>query len=128
VTRFAFLLAASSLFWCAPYVLPRSARIHPTWRTILGVVTLAGMLLTLVSLLVAILFPEVLLVHHLTDIWKVCTAALRRFGGSPFDHVESTAAGALLALMFVRVAWVATTGLIANHRARVHCGRVSHRL
>lgn len=128
MTRFGFLLVALALFWSAPYVLPRSARVHPTLRATIGVATLAGMLMTLVSLLMALLFPEVLFVHHLSDVWRSCAAALRRMASSPVDHWVSIVAGLLLLLVLARLAWAATKGSIASRRARVRWGRASHRL
>jgi Zn-dependent protease with chaperone function len=121
MSRLGFLVGALLLFAAAaPAVLARV--VPPRWRVRLGFLTVFGMFVTTVSLLAAILLPEVLVVSSIRDIWQTCTAAFRAIWESPLGRWPSVVAGIALALVLGRFAWALVASFRVTRRARVVVG------
>ncbi|MGQ0669768.1 MAG: M48 family metalloprotease [Actinomycetota bacterium] len=119
MTRFAFLVAAFALFNAVGPLVGRASTIPPRWRIRLGVLALAGMLVAAVSLLAAVLLPEVLVASSIGQIWRMCTAAFRAISSHPLGRWPSIVAGALLAVILGRFVWALFAGARATRRSRV---------
>ncbi|MGH2658319.1 MAG: M56 family metallopeptidase [Actinomycetota bacterium] len=119
MTRLGFLTGAFALFVTAGWLVERAASVPPRWRVRLGFLTIIGMMITAVSLVAAILLPEVLFVSSIHEIWGICKAAFRAIGMHPLGRWTSIVAGVVLAAMFGRFAWAFIASLRATRRARV---------
>lgn len=118
MSRLGFLVAALLLFAAAAPVASARA-VPPRWRVRLGFLTVLGMFVTAVSLLAAILLPEVLVVRSVPEVWQTCTAAFRALWESPLGRWPSIVAGVALALVLGRFAWAVVASVHVTRRARV---------
>lgn len=118
MSRLAFLVGALLLFAVAgPAARTRAA--PPRWRVRVGFLTVFGMFGATVSLLAAILLPEVLVAGNVREIWQTCTAAFRAIWESPLERWPSIVAGIVLAVVLGRFAWALVASVRATRRARV---------
>jgi len=121
MSRLGFLVGALLLFAAAAPA-ARASVVPPRWRVRLGFLAVFGMFVTAVSLLAAILLPEVLGVRSIQEIWQTCTAAFRAIWESPLGRWPSVVAGVALALVLGRFAWALVASVRATRRARVMAG------
>lgn len=121
MSRLVFLVAAL-LFFAAAAPVARAGAVPPRWRVRLGFLTVLGVFATAVSLLAAILLPEVLVVRSVREIWQTCTAVFRAIWESPLGRWPSIVAGIALALVLGRLVWALVASYRVTRRARVVVG------
>lgn len=126
MSRLGFLVGALLLFGAAAPV-ARVRAVPPRWRVRLGFLTAFGMFVATVSLLAAILLPEILVVRSVREIWQTCTAAFRAIWESPLGRWPSIVAGIALALVLGRFAWALVEAVRTTRRARVVVGEPRRR-
>lgn len=122
MSRLAFLVGALLLFAAvAPVVQARA--VPPRWRVRLGFLAVVGMFVATVTLLAAILLPEVLVAGSVREILQTCTAAFQAIWDSPLGRWPSIVAGIAIAIVLGRFAWALLASIRATRRARVVIGR-----
>ncbi|MGH2590680.1 MAG: M56 family metallopeptidase [Actinomycetota bacterium] len=112
-------MGAVAVFVLAVPLLAKATAVPPRWRVRLAAMVVFGMFVSSVSLLAAVLLPEVLVVNSLREIWETCTAAFQAIWGSPLGRWPSVVAGIALALVLGRFFWALVGSLRATRRARV---------
>jgi Zn-dependent protease with chaperone function len=122
VSRLAVVTAGWAAFLAAPWVLARLRTAPPRWRVRLAFLALVGAGASTVSVLAVLMFPEVLAVSRVSDIWKVCSQAIHELLDRPLLRIPSLAAGAVLALVLGRIVWALVAGAVATARARLRAG------
>ena len=122
MSRFSFLVGALLLFAAAAPA-ARARAMPPSWRVRLGFLTAVGMFVATVSLLAAILLPEVLVMTSVREIWHTCTAAFQAIWDSPLGRWPSIVAGIALAIVLGRFTWALLASVRATRRARVVVGK-----
>lgn len=119
MTRLWLLVGAVAVFVLAVPLLGKATAVPPKWRVRLAAIVVLGAFVTAVSLLAALLLPEVLVVNGLREILETCTAAFRAIWASPLGRWPSVVAGIVLALVLGRFVWALVGSLRATRRARV---------
>lgn len=119
MTRLWLLVGAVAIFVLAVPLLGKTKAVPPKWRVRLAALAVVGTFVSAVSLLAAVLLPEVLVVSSFREIWETCTAAFRAIWDSPLGRWPSVAAGIVLALVLGRFSWALVGGFRATRRARV---------
>ncbi|MGH2697318.1 MAG: M56 family metallopeptidase [Actinomycetota bacterium] len=127
MSRLAILFAALALFLVTPGVLSRLP-LSPRWSARLAFLSLLGLLLSTVSILAAILLPEVLVVSNVREIWTMCFRAFEAIFTRPLGRLPSLVAGILLAVLVGRFVWSLLLGARTTRRARVTAGEPRWRL
>ncbi|MGH2695671.1 MAG: M56 family metallopeptidase [Actinomycetota bacterium] len=125
--RLAILVATLALFSATPRALSRLP-ISSRWSARLAFLSMVGLLLSTVSILAAVLLPEVLVVSKLSEIWSKCFRAFEAIFTRPFGRLPSLGAGILLAILVGRFVWSLFMGARATRRARVTGGEPRWRL
>lgn len=105
----------------------RARAVPPRWRVRLGFLTTLGMFVATVSLLAAILLPEVLVARGVGEVWHTCTVAFRAIWESPLGRWPSIVAGIALAVVLGRFTWALVAAVRATRRARVVVGETHPR-
>lgn len=123
MSRFSLLVGALLLFAAAAPAV-RTAVVPPRWRVRLGFLTAVGMFVSAVSLLAAILLPEVLVMTSVREIWHTCTAAFQNIWERPLGRWPSIVAAIALALVLGRFSWALVASVRATRRARAVVGKM----
>jgi Zn-dependent protease with chaperone function len=122
LTRFVLLSAGLAAFMATPEIVKRLRTAPAPWRVRLAFLSVLGIGISSVSLLAVLLFPEVLVVSRLSDIWEVCSQAVHELIGRPLLRLPSLVAGTFLATIVFRFGWALAVGVLATGRARVRSG------
>lgn len=125
--RLAILAAALALFSATPSVLSRLP-LSSRWSARLAFLSVVGLLLSTVSILAAVLLPEVLVVSNVSEIWSMCFRAFEAIFARPLGRLASLGAGILLTILVGRFVWSLFMGARATRRARVTGGEPRWRL
>lgn len=118
MSRLIFLAAALGLFVVASRTV-RLQAVPPKWRVRLGSLALFGTFVSTLSILAALLLPEVLVVSSVRELWTTCTVAFRAIWEGPVGRWPSIVAGIALAVILGRVVWAIAASIRATRRARV---------
>lgn len=128
MNRLAILLAVLLLFGSTPPLVRRLELAPARWRAHLAFLALVGLALSTLTLLAAVLLPEVLVVSSFSQVWEMCARAFEAIWSRPLGRLPSVLAGAALSVILGRFIWALVAAARATRRARVRAGEPRWRL
>lgn len=122
MNRLVLLAGILALFMAVPQALARLPAVPPRWRLRLAFLALVGLAATSITLLAAVLLPEVLVASGFRELWEMCSRAFDAIVSRPVWRVPSLLAGALLLVVGARFVRALLLGARATRHSRVRGG------